>query len=57
MLFILPAVTYLVIFIMFDMKLLFLVWKNQNLGNNDTPEAMRRRLTLFYIQFCRYVFM
>lgn len=39
---------------MFDMKLLFLVWKSHSIRGNDSPEALRKRLTLFYIQFCKY---
>jgi transmembrane E3 ubiquitin-protein ligase len=49
--FILPALTLIVLFIIFDMKMLFLVWKSHNLANMDNPQLLRKRLTSFYIQF------
>jgi hypothetical protein len=53
--FIVPSIAYLVIFIMFDMKLLFLTWRNHNMGIIDDPETLRKRLTRFYIQLCKCV--
>ena len=49
--FILPSLTFIVLFIIFDMKMLFLVWKSQNMGNMDNPQLLRKKLTAFYIQF------
>lgn len=49
--FILPALSLIVLFIIFDMKMLFLVWKSHNLTNIDNPQLLRKRLTSFYIQF------
>lgn len=49
--FILPALSLIVLFIIFDMKMLFLVWKSHNLANMDNPQLLRKRLTSFYIQF------
>ena len=47
-----PALAYLVLFIVFDMKMLFLVWRSNNLRNIDNPQLIRKKLTTFYIQFC-----
>lgn len=49
--FILPALSLIVLFIIFDMKMLFLVWKSHNLANMDNPQLLRKKLTSFYIQF------
>jgi hypothetical protein len=53
--FVLPSAAYLVLFVLYDMKMLFLVWRSHNIRRNDTPDTLRRRLTAFYIQFCNYV--
>ena len=50
--FILPALAYILLFIIFDMKMLFLVWRSHNLRNMENPQLLRKRLTAFYIQFC-----
>jgi hypothetical protein len=50
--FILPALAYLVLFVVFDMKMLFLVWRSSNLRNLEDPQLVRKKLTTFYIQFC-----
>ena len=47
-----PSLAYVVLFIIFDMKMLFLVWRSHNLRNIDQPQVLRKRLTAFYIQFC-----
>jgi transmembrane E3 ubiquitin-protein ligase len=49
--FVLPALAYIVLFIIFDMKLLFLVWRSQNIANLDNPQLVRKKLTAFYILF------
>lgn len=49
--FIFPSLAYIVIFIIFDMKMLFLVWRSQNIANMDNPQLIRKKLTAFYIQF------
>ncbi len=49
--FILPSLAYIVLFIIFDMKMLFLVWRSQNINHLDNPQLIRKRLTAFYIQF------
>jgi hypothetical protein len=49
--FVLPSLAYIVLFIIFDMKMLFLVWRSQNLANLDNPQLIRKKLTTFYIQF------
>ena len=40
------------LFIIFDMKMLFLVWRSNNMRNMENPQLLRKRLTAFYIQFC-----
>lgn len=49
--FILPSLAYIVIFIIFDMKMLFLIWRSQNIVHMDNPQLIRKKLTAFYIQF------
>jgi hypothetical protein len=49
--FVLPSLAYIVLFIIFDMKMLFLVWRSQNIANLDNPQLIRKKLTAFYIQF------
>jgi len=49
--FVLPSLAYIVLFIIFDMKMLFLVWRSQNLAHLDNPQLIRKKLTTFYIQF------
>ena len=49
--FILPSLAYILLFIIFDMKMLFLVWKSHNLAHMDNPQQLRKKLTAFYIQF------
>ena len=49
--FILPSLAYILLFIIFDMKMLFLVWKSHNLVHMDNPQQLRKKLTAFYIQF------
>lgn len=49
--FILPSLSYIVLFIIFDMKMLFLIWRSQNINNLDNPQLIRKKLTAFYIQF------
>jgi transmembrane E3 ubiquitin-protein ligase len=49
--FVLPALAYIVLFIIFDMKLLFIVWRSQNIANLDNPQLVRKKLTAFYILF------
>lgn len=50
--FIIPAIAYIILFIIFDMKMLFLVWRSNNMRNMENPQLLRKRLTAFYIQFC-----
>ena len=52
--FILPSLSYIVLFIIFDMKILFLVWRSHNIRNIENPQLLRKKLTAFYIQFCTY---
>ena len=52
--FILPSLAYIVLFIIFDMKILFLVWRSHNLRNIENPQLLRKKLTAFYIQFCTH---
>lgn len=49
--FIIPALAYIVLFIIFDMKMLFLVWRSHNLRTMENPQQLRKKLTSFYIQF------
>jgi transmembrane E3 ubiquitin-protein ligase len=49
--FILPAVSYLMLFVIFDMKMLFLVWRSQHMRDIENAQALRKKLTAFYIQF------
>lgn len=53
----LPSLSYLVLFIIFDMKMLFLVWRSHNLENMDNPQVIRKKLSIFYIQFYFGLFM
>lgn len=39
------------LFIIFDMKMLFLVWRSHNIANIENPQLLRKKLTAFYIQF------
>lgn len=49
--YILPSISYIVLFIVFDMKMLFLVWKSHNIPFMDNPQLLRKKLTSFYIKF------
>ncbi len=49
--FVFPSLAFIILFIIFDMKMLFLVWRSHNLINMDNPQILRKRLTSFYIQF------
>lgn len=55
--FILPSLSFIVLFIIFDMKMLFLVWRSHNMANMDNPQVLRKKLTAFYIQFYLGLFM
>lgn len=41
-------------FVIFDMKLLFLAWRSHYMRQIDNPQALRKKLTTFYIKFCKY---
>jgi len=43
---------YIILFVVFDMKMLFLVWRSHNSRNIENAQMMRKKLTAFYIQFC-----
>lgn len=49
--FILPSLGFIVLFIVFDMKMLFLVWKSYNMQFLEDSQVLRKKLTCFYIQF------
>ncbi len=49
--FIVPGLASLVLFIVFDMKMLFLIWRSQNLAVMNEPQQLRKKLTSFYIKF------
>jgi hypothetical protein len=51
LMFVLPSLAYLVLFVIFDMKMLFLVWRSHHMRNIENPQALRKKLTVFYIQF------
>jgi hypothetical protein len=36
------------------MKLLFLAWRSHYMRQIDNPQALRKKLTTFYIKFCKY---
>lgn len=38
--------------VVFDMKLLFIVWRTKYVSGNITTTDLRKRLTVFYIKFC-----
>ena len=40
------------LFVIFDMKLLFLVWRSHYMRQIDNPQALRKKLTTFYVKFC-----
>ena len=42
------------LFVIFDMKLLFLVWRAHYMREIDNPQALRKKLTTFYIKFCTF---
>lgn len=42
----------MVLFALFDMKMLFLGWKSQYNAFCETQEMLRDGLTTFYAQFC-----
>ena len=54
MFFVLPAVAYVILFVVFDMKLLFLVWRGHYMRQIDNPQDLRKKLTTFYIKFCTF---
>ena len=54
--FVLPAIAYVFLFVVFDMKLLFLVWRGHYMREVDNPQDLRKKLTAFYIKFCKTVF-
>jgi hypothetical protein len=56
MLFILPALAYIFLFVVFDMKLLFLVWRGHYMRDINNPHDLRKKLTTFYIKFCKFLF-
>lgn len=49
--FVLPAISYLVLFVIFDMKMLFLVWRSHHMRDIENAQALRKKLTTFYIEF------
>jgi len=49
LLFVLPAIAYLVLFVIFDMKMLFLVWRSHHMRNIENAQVLRKKLTVFYI--------
>ena len=51
LLYILPAISCLVLFVVFDMKMLFLVWRSHNMRDIENAQALRKKLTTFYIEF------
>lgn len=51
LLFVLPAIAYLVLFVIFDMKMLFLVWRSHHMRNIENAQVLRKKLTVFYIEF------
>lgn len=51
LLFVLPSLAYLVLFVIFDMKMLFLVWRSHHMQNIENAQILRKKLTVFYIQF------
>lgn len=52
MFYIFPAMAYIILFIVYDMKLLFLVWRSHTLREIDNPQDLRKNLTVFYVKFC-----
>lgn len=55
--YIIPAFSYIVLFVVFDMKLLFLVWRSHYMREIENPQALRKKLTTFYIKFCMFLLM
>ena len=53
LLYILPSIAYIVLFVIFDMKLLFLVWRAHYMREIVNPQELRKKLTTFYIKFCK----
>lgn len=51
LLFVLPALSYLTLFVAFEMKMLFLVWKSHNIEHLENTQELRKKLTAFYVQF------
>lgn len=52
--YIFPALAYIFLFIIYDMKLLFMVWRSHTLREIDNPQDLRKNLTIFYIKFCNF---
>ena len=46
--------SYVTLFVIFDMKLLFLAWRSHYMRQIDNPQALRKKLTTFYIKFCKF---
>lgn len=49
LLYVLPAIAYLVLFVIFDMKMLFLVWRSHHMRHVEDAQELRKKLTTFYI--------
>lgn len=39
--------------VVFDMKLLFIVWRAKYLASFTNNAELRKRLTIFYVKFCK----
>ena len=51
--FILPIFLLVLLSVVFDMKLLFIVWRAEYLTGVTNNSELRKRLTVFYIKFCK----
>lgn len=51
--FILPIFLLVLLSVVFDMKLLFIVWRAKYLTGFTNNSELRKRLTVFYIKFCK----
>lgn len=52
-----PSMTYFLLFSIFELKLLFFVWRSRYLEFSYTnPIEFKRKLFRFYIIFCKYIY-
>jgi hypothetical protein len=52
-----PAFFFFINFAIFELRLLYNLWRNQNIGELNNPNQIRKRLIKFYITFYIFLFL